>query len=102
VDGPPTVHLLDSLKPEGTVLYVHIGSLPTQAISPPGALFRSKDLVIRGSRSRVWSVRDLRVRSPRLLKAMAMNEKQAVRIEELQDMEEVWHEETSDRIIFVP
>lgn len=99
--GEPAAHLLKSLKPQGKVQYVHIGSLAGLEMALPGEVIRSNDLVIRGSGPGAFSMRNVPKHLPPFLAALAKVPEQKVRVEKLEDVEMVWQEE-SERVVFVP
>ncbi|MCJ1480392.1 hypothetical protein MMC06_000547 [Schaereria dolodes] len=101
VYGPPTVHLLQSLKSSRSVQYVHIGSLAAMDISIPGSVLRSKDLTIRGSGLGSFGARQMRDEIGGLLEAIAGLGEQKMRVCKLSDVEKEW-DVKGERMVFVP
>ncbi|WPH04145.1 Hypothetical protein R9X50_00703100 [Acrodontium crateriforme] len=100
VYGPVTAHLFQSLASKRPVQYVHIGSLSGQDIMVPGSILRSKNLTIRGSGSGAWSMQDASKNVEGLLKAVQAIPEQPIRVAKLEDVEQVWNEAMTDRLVF--
>lgn len=100
--GPLATHLLQTLKPEGRVQYVHIGGLAGTELVVPGDVLRSNDIVIRGSGAGSFSMKALWGEMRGLLQALVGAEEHKFRVEKLEDVEKVWLQDGGDRIVFVP
>ena len=107
VYGPAAVHLLKSLKCEGKVQYVHIGSLAAHSdrsaleISLPGSVLRSNDLSIRGSGLGAWDLQKVGKEIPALLEALSAVDHENMNVKKLADVETAWNK-TENRMVFVP
>lgn len=103
VMGPVSTHLLTSLKSSRPVQYIHSGSLSAEAdFTFPLAVLRSKDLTIRGNGIGAYSPQQLRAELPALLNALKDAPKQAVKAVPLSEVEKVWGEKSSERVVFMP
>ncbi|KAL8826023.1 MAG: hypothetical protein Q9170_007566 [Blastenia crenularia] len=107
VYGPPAVHLLKTLKSNGKVQYVHIGSLAAHSdrsaleISLPGSVLRSSDLTIRGSGLGAWDLQKVGKELPGLLEALLSVADDKMSVKKLAEAETAWNED-GERIVFVP
>jgi NADPH:quinone reductase-like Zn-dependent oxidoreductase len=101
--GEPALKLLEAL-PGGTrqrTQYVQIGNMAGSDFALPSMLLRSKDLVLSGSGIGSWLPPDISEELPELMQAMALVPKQDIRVEHLKEIEKVWGEKESRRIVFV-
>lgn len=101
LSGPPATHLLQTMKPEGRCQYVHIGGPAGLELSIPGEALRSHDLVIRGSGPGAFGMRALWAEMGGLMEALVGAEGHKFRVEKLEDVEKVWMEGGSERVVFV-
>ena len=101
--GPLAVHFFSSIKPRTPVQYVHIGGLSgVMEISLPGAVLRSRNLTIRGSGPGAWSLQEVASVMPDMLAAFKNVPEQPLKVEKLENVESVWTNGSSDRVVFVP
>jgi len=101
VYGPLTVHFFKSLKSSRPVQYVHIGSLAALDISLPGAVLRSKNLTIRGSGPGAWTLREVGDMVGDLLDLVKDLPGQPMKVVKLRDVEAVWEQPGSERLVVV-
>ncbi|KAL8709837.1 MAG: hypothetical protein Q9220_005453 [cf. Caloplaca sp. 1 TL-2023] len=108
VYGPVAVQLLKSLKQEGKVQYVHIGSLAAKddpsalEISIPGSVLRGKDLTIRGSGLGAWGLGEVFGAIDGLLNSLVTVKDKKIEVRKLEDVETAWKDDTGERLVFVP
>ncbi|EMC96224.1 hypothetical protein BAUCODRAFT_33572 [Baudoinia panamericana UAMH 10762] len=103
VYGPLVVHLFQSLKSARPTQYVHIGGLSGQLdISLPAAVLRSKNLTIRGSGPGAWRMRDVANTIDGLLALIKEVPEQPVKVAKLKDVESVWDQPVTGRLVFEP
>jgi NADPH:quinone reductase-like Zn-dependent oxidoreductase len=103
VYGGVTEKLFQSLKPTRPTQYVHIGALasPKQEINLAGPILRSKNLTIRGSGPGAWSLKEFAGTIGELLQAIKDAPEQPVRVAKLEDVEKVWGDQGSERLVIV-
>ncbi|KIV95577.1 hypothetical protein PV10_03213 [Exophiala mesophila] len=99
--GPGIMALLNALKSSVPTQYVQIGSMASQDLSFPAAIFRSKNLTIRGSGPGAWSGAQFGEQLPSLLAAVAKLPNLDLKVRKLEDAEQAWAAKR-DRTVFVP
>lgn len=104
IGGPAAASALAAIPTPRVVDYVHIGSLSGSLdVTVPGAVLRSKNIVIRGSGPGAWETREVLGEMPAMLEAIRGAGEQPMRVVELSEVEREWvREGTGERVVFVP
>jgi NADPH:quinone reductase-like Zn-dependent oxidoreductase len=99
--GDVAVHLLNSLKPTRPAQYVQIGSLVSNDATLPAAVFRSKNITLRGAGPGSWSMKEMAEQLPKLLQAMPSVKPSNFSVVKMNDIESAWGR-TKERLVVVP
>ena len=99
--GPPAIACLNGLKSAVPTQYVQIGSMAGLETSWPAAIFRSKNITVRGSGPGAWTMAEFAGEMEALVRAVEGLEKQDVKARGLEDFESAWANE-KERTVFVP
>ncbi|KUI69131.1 Quinidine resistance protein 1 [Cytospora mali] len=104
VYGPAVVALLSSLRPTREVQYVQIGTLGGGDVALPGALLRSKMIVLRGSGPGSWTMTQLAGETTAILKAVVDLKADSLHVARLKDVESFWNspDVKGKRLVFIP
>lgn len=102
--GPPTEHLLHSIKPTTKLTqYINIGGLAGAKISLQSKVVRSSKLVMLGSGIGSCSDEEIREEMPDLIKALVSLPVPKIQVFRLSEIETVWGRKVGDaRIVMVP
>jgi NADPH:quinone reductase-like Zn-dependent oxidoreductase len=101
VYGDVAIACLNALESKVPTQFVQIGSMAGNDASWPAAVFRSKDITIRGSGPGAWAMSEFGAEAEGLVRAVEGLEKQALTVRNLEEVEEAWGNE-KERTVFVP
>ncbi len=99
--GAPALELLTQLSSKVPTQYVQIGSMAGLEANIPAAIFRSKDITMRGSGPGAWPATALREEYGGMLGALLKAGKKDLNVVKLSEVGSVWNEK-GDRIVFIP
>jgi NADPH:quinone reductase-like Zn-dependent oxidoreductase len=100
--GPPTVHLFNQLASKVPVQFIQVGSMAGLEANLVSANLRSKNITMRGAGPGAWTFPQLIGEYGNILNALKSVKKQEVRVVKLADIEKVWNEKSTVRMVFVP
>lgn len=100
--GPPTEHLLHSIKATKLTQYINIGGLAGPTITLHSKVVRSSKVVMLGSGIGSWSDDEIREEMPDLLKAIVSLPVPKIEVDRLHEIETVWGRKGDERIVLVP
>jgi NADPH:quinone reductase-like Zn-dependent oxidoreductase len=92
---------LGALNNKVPTQYVQIGSMAGLETTFPSALFRSKNITIRGSGPGSWTMQEFAKEVEGLVRAVEGLEKQDIKERKLEEIDEAWKNER-ERTVFVP
>jgi NADPH:quinone reductase-like Zn-dependent oxidoreductase len=101
VYGSAAPACLAALNNKVPTQYVQIGSMGGLDISFPSALFRSKNITVRGSGPGAWTFQEFGGEVQGLVKAVEGLEKQDIKARKLEEIDEAWGND-KERTVFVP
>ncbi|KAI1267854.1 hypothetical protein F5Y18DRAFT_376716 [Xylariaceae sp. FL1019] len=105
VYGELAVHVLESLNTRKAVQYVTIGSLSQQTVEIPSAIFRSKDITMRGAGPGAYSIPALQMELRKLVPEMAGWKLLDAQGFDMKDIESVWGDKelaAKGRLVAIP
>ena len=99
--GGAATACLNGLKSKVPTQYVQIGSMAGLDTSFPAAIFRSKNLTVRGSGPGAWTMAEFAEDVEGLVRAVESLEKQDIKVRKLEEIDEAWKNER-ERTVFEP